>query len=133
MKAQAEALVASLARTFVPAIVGGLLAWLTSTGLQVDPALEGILTVLLFAGFTGIYYAAVRFVEEKFPWVGILLGYAKSPDSYSKGQATPGELSKDTTLNLTVINPKIPEADIVDAVQASMDRVKNGPDHRLDI
>lgn len=131
MKAQAEALVASLARTFIPAVVGSILGWFATSGLQVDPALEGLLTVVFMAGFTGLYYAAVRFVEEKFPWVGILLGYAKSPDSYSKGQATPGELSNETTLNLTVINPKEPES-VTDAVQAAMDRVKDGPDHRLE-
>lgn len=127
MKAQVEALIASLARTFVPAVVGAVLGWFATTGLQVDPALEGLLTVVFMAGFTGLYYAAVRFVEEKVPWVGILLGYAKSPDSYSKGQATPGELPKETSLNLTIINPKEPEH-----VAEIVDRVKNGPDHRLE-
>lgn len=125
MKAQAEAVVASLLRTFVPSIVGSILGWITSTGIEVDPELKGLLTVLLMAGFTGLYYAAVRFVEEKLPWVGILLGYAKSPDSYSKGQATPGELSKEQTINLTINNPKDP-SDIGEI----LDRVKDGPDHR---
>ena len=127
MKAQAEAVVASLLRTFVPSVVGAILGWITSTGIEVDPELKGLLTVLLMAGFTGLYYAAVRFVEEKLPWVGILLGYAKSPDSYSKGQATPGELSQETVVNLTIANPKEP----IDTREI-LDRVKNGPDHRLE-
>jgi len=131
VKAQAEAVVASILRTFVPSLVGGLLTWITSLGIHVDPQLEGLVTVLLFGFFTALYYAAVRFVEEKLPWVGILLGYAKSPDSYSKGQVEPGELPKETALNLTVINPATPEA-LGDVLQQAKDRIKNGPDHRLE-
>lgn len=128
MKAQAEAIVASLARTFVPAIVGGLFTWLASTGLEVDPELKGLITVAMFSLFTGMYYAAVRFVETKLPWVGILLGYAKSPDSYSKGNLPATAVDE--------VNPPVisiyttPEASISDAVREAMDIVKNGPDHR---
>lgn len=138
MKAQAEAIVASLARTFVPALVGGVLAWLATSGVPVDPQLEGLLQVAFFAGFTGMYYAAVRFVETKLPWVGILLGYAKSPDTYSKGNLDTTAVVNVNPTPATTVNvyqaegSSITEAvsEAIDAVEAA-DRVP-GPDHRLE-
>jgi len=138
MKAQAEAIVASLARTFVPALVGGLFTWLASTGLEVDPQLEGLITVAMFGLFTGMYYAAVRFVETKLPWVGILIGYAKSPDTYSKGnlEAT-AVVNVNPAPSPTVNVYASPGSSVTEAVSEAIDIVesldrKPGPDHLAD-
>ena len=83
----AFALVMSLIRTAVPAIVGGVIAWLTSFGLALDPELETTLTVALTSASVFIYYAVVRLLEVKVsPWWGTLLGTRNSPDGYSPGR-----------------------------------------------
>lgn len=77
--------VISLIRTNVPILVGAFVTWLISLGIEVPE--EGLvgLTVFFVALISGLYYLVVRLLEERFPVVGILLGFAKSPDSYSKG------------------------------------------------
>jgi len=79
------ALWASIVRTVVPIVVGAVLGWFASVNISIDPEFEGHLTTLLTALLTVIYYVAVRLFETYIsPKVGWLLGYAKTPDSYSK-------------------------------------------------
>lgn len=81
------ALWASVARTIVPIVVGAVLGWFTAANIPVDPEFEGMLTTLLTALLTTAYYVAVRLFETYIsPKLGWLLGYAKSPDSYSEDQ-----------------------------------------------
>lgn len=78
------ALWASTIRTIVPIIVGSVLGWFAGANIPLDPQLEGTLTALLTLLLTTAYYVAVRFFETYIsPKIGWLLGYAKSPDSYS--------------------------------------------------
>ena len=78
------ALWASTVRTIVPIIVGSVLGWFASVNIPLDPEFEGTLTALLTLLFTTAYYVAVRLFETYIsPKIGWLLGYAKSPDSYS--------------------------------------------------
>lgn len=68
--------VVSLIRTVVPTIVGVAMAWLATKGLNFDsevvvPAVTGICTVG--------YYAVVRFIEQRRPAVGVLLGKPAAP------------------------------------------------------
>ncbi len=82
------ALWASIVRTIVPIVVGAVLGWLAAANVPVDPDFEGTLTTLLTAVLTTAYYVAVRLFETYIsPKLGWLLGYAKTPDSYSKEQA----------------------------------------------
>jgi len=82
-----SALWASIVRTIVPIIVGSVLGWFTVLNIPVDPDFEGALTVLLTLLLTTAYYVAVRLFETYIsPKLGWLLGYGKSPDSYSKEQ-----------------------------------------------
>lgn len=82
-----SALWASIVRTVVPIIVGSVLGWFASANLPLDPEFEGALTALITLLLTMAYYVAVRLFETYIsPKIGWLLGYAKSPDSYSKGQ-----------------------------------------------
>lgn len=67
-------------RTTVPTFIGAVLAYLAARwGIVIDSdASAG-----LFAGFvalvTSAYYAVVRFLENRFPSLGWLLGNPKTP------------------------------------------------------
>jgi len=71
---------ASLVRTYVPAGVGLLLAYLaTRWGIVLDEETSAGLT-LGAAGLAAVlYYAAVRVAEARWPWVGALLGWQLQP------------------------------------------------------
>lgn len=71
----------STVRTVVPSIVGFCLAWLATTGMEIDSSLSNALTGALTVGFNIVYYVVVRFLETKFSsqW-GWLLGLATSPE-----------------------------------------------------
>ncbi|PRB78226.1 hypothetical protein CQ012_02225 [Arthrobacter sp. MYb214] len=78
------ALWASTVRTIVPIIVGCVLGWFAGANIPLDTEFEGTLTALLTLLFTTAYYVAVRLFETYIsPKLGWLLGYAKSPDSYT--------------------------------------------------
>ena len=88
------ALWASTVRTIVPIIVGSVLGWFAGANISLDPEFEGTLTALITFLFTTSYYVAVRLFETYIsPKIGWLLGYAKSPDSYSKDR--PGKHVED--------------------------------------
>lgn len=84
MSNAAYAVWASIVRTIVPLIVGGVIAWAVGLGITVDPKFEVLTTTLLTGALTGLYYIAVRLLETyvtpKFGW---LLGLAKSPAAYT--------------------------------------------------
>ena len=71
----------SLIRTIVPLLVGTLVAWLATRGVNVDQAL---ILPAADAIFTALYYGIVRFFETKFPKAGWLLGVPGAP-SYATG------------------------------------------------
>lgn len=76
----------SLVRTYSPWLVGGVVSWLVSLGVELDPKVETQLT-LLIAGLAGaLYYVLVRVAERFVPKVGWLLGSAKQP-VYAKPEA----------------------------------------------
>lgn len=89
MKIALNTLWLSITRSLVPYIVGGVVAFLATTNIPVDPefevALGGALTVL----FGLIYQVAARlletYVSPKFSW---LLGSNKQPLAYAKPDAT---------------------------------------------
>ena len=69
----------SLVRTYVPIIVGALVAWLATFGLAIDAEATAGLIVFLTAALQGLYYIAVRLLERKFPQIGVLLGSTQKP------------------------------------------------------
>lgn len=119
--------VISLIRTVTPSIVGAFFAWLLSLGVVMPVEAELGLISFLFAVFTGLYYLVVRLLEEKFPELGILLGFAKSPDSYTKGPGVEITSKPGNELNITVNNPN--EETTEGLADLLIDRVP-GPDHR---
>lgn len=70
---------ASIVRTAVPYIVGGIVSWLVGLGLSVDASLEGTLTAVFTFVFGTVYYLAVRALEKKWPALGVLLGVPVQP------------------------------------------------------
>ncbi len=70
----------SLVRTFVPIVVGAVIGWFVTAGIELDAGFEPALVIAVTAAFQGVYYLAVRlfekYVSPKFGW---LLGVAKTP------------------------------------------------------
>jgi len=78
----------SLIRTAVPAAVGLVLAWLAREfGIVLPADLSAELTLVVAGLAIGAYYAAVRALEVRWPWVGRLLG--------AQGQPTYGRPASD--------------------------------------
>lgn len=71
-------------RTYVPLIVGAIVAWLTTKGIKINPSDASTVVPFLTAVFSGLYYTIVRLLESKFPQMGWLLGIAKKV-TYTKG------------------------------------------------
>lgn len=71
--------VASIVRTVVPTFVGAVIAWLISLGITLPASAKDLLTSGL--GFVAaiIYYLLVRWLESKWPKLGVLLGIPKQP------------------------------------------------------
>lgn len=79
----------SFVRTFVPIAVGQVVAYLATLGINVPENVETAFTVVLGFVVASAYYAAVRFLEQKWPKLGALLGWAATPNGYSTAGAVP--------------------------------------------
>lgn len=75
-------------RTIVPIVMGGFVAWLVALGVHLDKGTEDALVVAVTGLCIAVYYTLARLLEKRFPTLGVLLGVAKTPDSYSKGEAS---------------------------------------------
>lgn len=72
--------VLSLVRTLVPIGVGWLLVQLaTRWGIVLDDATAAEVKSAAVAIVAAVYYAIARALEQRWPWVGILLGARKQP------------------------------------------------------
>lgn len=69
----------SLIRTGVPIGVGAALAWLVTLGIDLPPEAGDGLIVFGTALLQGIYYTLVRVLEERWPWLGVLVGPGGAP------------------------------------------------------
>lgn len=69
----------SLIRTVVPIIVGSVVGWLGARGIDVEPEAVGALTAGIGALAGAIYYAGARWLEQRWPILGHLLGSAQPP------------------------------------------------------
>lgn len=68
--------VPSLIRTWVPTAVGAFIVFLADFGVDIG---SEDATVFFTGLVIGVYYALVRWLEGKFPAVGLLLGSRKTP------------------------------------------------------
>lgn len=72
--------VTSLIRTYVPIVVGAVVAWLLTLGLEIDSDTQNSLIITLTGITQAVYYFLARWIEKRFPQVGtILLGSSKAP------------------------------------------------------
>jgi hypothetical protein len=79
----------SLIRTYVPVGVGAVASWLLlHYAFHVSPAITSGITALLTTGITYGYYALVRALELKFPWIGGFLGHTAKPVYVPSGVKT---------------------------------------------
>ena len=69
----------SLIRTWVPAGIGALAAWGATYGVEISTGEQAGLVAGLTAASTATYYALVRAGENRFPWLGYLLGSKRTP------------------------------------------------------
>lgn len=76
--------VTSQIRTYVPILIGGLVAWLATLGLELDANTQTGLVVSLTGILQALYYLLARILEQKFPWAGVLLGSKKQPEYEEK-------------------------------------------------
>lgn len=66
-------------RTYVPLAVSWLAGWLISLGVDLSPNDQYAIATGLGALVAALYYAAVRWLEKRYPTVGALLGYIRQP------------------------------------------------------
>ena len=71
--------VTSLIRTIVPMCVGALAAWLLQIGIGLPETAFTALEATLTVGLGAAYYAGVRWLEQRWPAAGWLLGAAVQP------------------------------------------------------
>jgi hypothetical protein len=69
--------VTSFIRTYVPIVVGAVVSYLVTLGIQLDAETQAGMVVTLTGVSQAVYYAIARFLESKFPKAGVLLGSAK--------------------------------------------------------
>lgn len=70
----------SIIRTFVPVVVGVIVGQAARIGFDLD---AGAVTAIVTVVVATVYHAAVRWLETRWPGLGVLLGWAKAP-SYRK-------------------------------------------------
>lgn len=104
----------SLIRTWTPILVGALVAWLISLGIDVSDEVQAGLVVLLTAVLQGVYYLAARLLERRWPRLTVLLGSTQQPDSYSPTGTVP-------TGTVTPADPGQPAAGVPPAVTEGPD------------
>lgn len=121
MKEQLVLFLASLIRTVVPAIVGQVAGFFVAIGLPLEDDGKAALGLFLGLVLTTIYYSLIRLIEQKLPNFGWLLGFNKSPDSYSKGDAT-----TDTTQDKIIPGTTLPHL----AQHLALPVEEDGPAHR---
>ena len=71
--------IVSLIRTYVPIGVGAVLSWLLTKNVQIDSETQTGLVIGITGMLQGLYYALVRILEVKFPFLGFLIGSSKKP------------------------------------------------------
>jgi hypothetical protein len=72
----------SIIRTIVPLIVGSVVGWLATQGIDVDRA---ALMTAVDTAIGGLYYVAVRAAEKRWPQAGWLLGAPGAPSYVATG------------------------------------------------
>lgn len=78
----------SFVRTLVPFAVGQIVAFAASLGIEVSESQEAAFTTVLGFVVAAIWYVVFRWLEQKWPKLGIFLGWAKTPGEYARNHPT---------------------------------------------
>jgi hypothetical protein len=70
--------VPAIVRTIVPVVVGAVISWLITRGLDLS-SYENAINAWLLVAVTTLYYALFKWLESKWPAFGWFLGLAKQP------------------------------------------------------
>lgn len=76
--------VTSQIRTIVPIIVGALVSWLITLGIELDADSQTGLVVFLTGLLQAVYYFIARLLEKKYPSIGGFLLGSQSKPVYKK-------------------------------------------------
>lgn len=77
-------LVTRLIRTYTPIIIGGIVSWLITKGVEIDESTKAAAIITLTGFLQALYYTAVSVIAKKFPAIEILLGSKKAPEYEQK-------------------------------------------------
>lgn len=70
-------------RTYIPMLVGAVVAWLVAQGVLDESTSQEVLTTwtaALTALIGAVYYFLIRVLASKWGWFGYLLGYNVKPE-----------------------------------------------------
>ena len=76
-------------RTYIPVVVGAVVAWLVARGALDETSSQEVLTswtAALTAALSALYYFVVRVLASKWGWFGYLLGVNIKPE-YAKDES----------------------------------------------
>jgi hypothetical protein len=90
-----NAYVTSAIRTGVPLLVGWIVSWLVAKGIGIDDQTRDWLVSFLTFVLSMAYYLIARWLEQKNPKLGFLLGVPVQPVYVAPG-ATPAAVSSTT-------------------------------------
>ena len=95
-------------RTYVPLAIAAVVGWLATLGINVSDAAQTALAIGIGGVVSAAWYTLIRWAEQRWPWLGALIGSTKTPDGYSSGdsdpyatQATPGHVGDEDEGELT--------------------------------
>ena len=75
----------SLIRTWVPIAVGFALTWIAAKlDIIVSEDTSAQVTALAVSAVIALYYLVARWLEQRVPWAGRLLGVSKEPSYYDE-------------------------------------------------
>lgn len=74
----------SFIRTYIPIVVGYVVSFFTSLGVDLTDEQEKAFTTTLGALVAIVWYLVFRFLEQKWPKLGAFLGWAKTPGNYAR-------------------------------------------------
>lgn len=76
----------SIVRTLVPLAVGQIVSFFATLGIELSEDQQAAFTTILGLVVSVAYYLLVRWLEQRFPKVGVLLGWAATPDGYTSAK-----------------------------------------------
>lgn len=104
-------------RTYVPLGVAALVGWLANLGVILPASASEGLALFLGTLAGALWYAGVRYLEAKWPALGVLLGSTKTPVYVPTGEAAVPVLSDGQLAALRAVRDTLDEGEARDAIE----------------